>query len=551
MTGWRLFLSALLILLIGLPVLLPLVECFQLGHLSYLETDADYLMQLARNTLFLIGGTLALALPVGTFLAVLLFRTDLPWRRFWIVGTLMVLFVPLPMLMAAWTALFGIDGWWPIAGWRLNQSQAWTIGLYPAVWVHGLAGIPWVVLIVGNGLCWIERELEEDALLHVGPWSVLWQVTLPRCRGSLAAAALWLSLATFAEIGITNYLQLPTLAEEVQTQFSSGTREALARSVLLSLPIVLAISGLLLWLTPRLENLLPPLQGWLAPPRPFPLGSARWPLAWLLAGFAAVLVLTPLASLMWQVGLAGSPRAWSLHQAWARLGSDSRVVLPLVLQTFATAGAAAFITSGLGLMTCWLARDSRWFRGLVLVLMVFVWSLPGPVIGIGLKETVNAIMDVLEKMHVPIEPVKMLLYDGPSPLPVMWAQTVRFLPVATALLWPWVRTVPRELLESARLEGARPLQEMTAVIWPLVARGFGWTFLIIAALCLSEVAASNRVETPGWKTFANVLFDRMHYRFASPIAAMCLILLGCLLALFGLGMLCRACLRRILRPGAW
>ena len=121
---------------------------------------------------------------------------------------------------------------------------------------------------------------------------------------------------------------------------------------------------------------------------------------------------------------------------------------------------------------------------------------------------------------------------------------IRFLPVATALLWPWVRMVPRELLESARLEGARPLQELTAVIWPLVARGFGWTLLIVLALCLSEVSASNHVQTPGWQTFAKVLLDRMHYSGENIIAAMCLIQMGCLLGVLGLGMLCRWCVRR-------
>ena len=306
MGGWRISLSAFLVFLIGLPVFLPLLECLERGNLSYLVTDADYLLHLTQNTLSLVAGTLLFALPVGTFLAVLLFRSDLPGRRFWIVATLLVLFVPLPLLMSAWTTLFGIDGWWPLSGWEVNTSQAWMFGLYPAIWVHGLAGIPWVILIAGNGLCWIERELEEDALLYVGPWSVLWRVTLPRCRGSLAAAALWLALATFAEIGVTNYLQLPTLAEEVQTQFSSGSRAALAHSVLLCLPMVLMLSGTLLWLTPRLEGSLPPLQGWLATPRPFPLGSARWPFAWLLAVLGAGLVLAP-----WRV--------WCGNSAWRAL----------------------------------------------------------------------------------------------------------------------------------------------------------------------------------------------------------------------------------------
>jgi hypothetical protein len=34
-----------------------------------------------------------------------------------------------------------------------------------------------------------------------------------------------------------------------------------------------------------------------------------------------------------------------------------------------------------------------------------------------------------------------------------------------------------------------------------------------------------QVETPGWYTFANVLFDRMHYGPQSDVTALCLLLL--------------------------
>ncbi len=42
--------------------------------------------------------------------------------------------------------------------------------------------------------------------------------------------------------------------------------------------------------------------------------------------------------------------------------------------------------------------------------------------------------------------------------------------------------------------------------------------LAVTALCLGEIGAGARVETPGWETFAKLLFDRMHYgvETASP-----------------------------------
>lgn len=533
----RLGAAALLMIFVGWPLLLPFAESAKLGDPDWLWREADYLGRLTANTLLLTAGTLAVSVPVGTLAAVLLFRTDLPARRLWIGATLLVLFVPLPMVMSAWYAILGSDGWFPVEGWELRFGRSWRRGLGPAIWVHSLAGIPWVVLIVGNGLCWIERELEEAALLETGPWRVLWQVTLPRCAGSLWAAALWLGLATFGEIGVTYFLQVPTLAEEVHTQFSSGNPAAQARSVLLTLPLVLGLAGLLLWQGPRLERALPPLQGWLAPPRSFALGRGRWPWLLALSAAAVLLVLVPLGSLVWKVGLAGSPRGWSLHEAWAQLILTSRVSLWTVAASLLLAAGTGALIGCVGLTCCWLARDSRWFGGFLLMLMVLAWTLPGPVVGIGLKELI---------MRLPPGPLETLLYLGPSPLPVMWVQSIRFLPVATALLWPWVRSVPRELLDSARLEGAGNIQELLRVTWPMTARGLGWTVLVLTALCLGEVAASNRVETPGSDTFVKILFDRMHYGVNNVVAALCLLLLACLAVLLGLVVLGRWIVGKVL-----
>src|SRR5262249_57731013 len=93
---------------------------------------------------------------------------------------------------------------------------------------------------------------------------------------------------------------------------------------------------------------------------------------------------------------------------------------------------------------------------------------------------------------------------------------------------PMVRLTPRELGEAARLDGARPHQELTRVILPLVRRACAWTALVVAALSLGEIAASARVETPGAETFAKLIFDRLHYAAAPDLAALCLVLLAIL-----------------------
>ena len=62
--------------------------------------------------------------------------------------------------------------------------------------------------------------------------------------------------------------------------------------------------------------------------------------------------------------------------------------------------------------------------------------------------------------------------------------------------------------------------------------------LAASALCLGEVSASARVETPGWESFTKMLLDRIHYGVDNTLAALSVLMLGSLvvLALVAMGL---------------
>jgi iron(III) transport system permease protein len=93
--------------------------------------------------------------------------------------------------------------------------KPWDVGLPAAAWIHGIAAVPWVILLVGLGLRAVDPELEEDALTATGPWRVLRLVTLPNVRLAVVVASLWVVLQAATEITITDMLQVRTFAEEV------------------------------------------------------------------------------------------------------------------------------------------------------------------------------------------------------------------------------------------------------------------------------------------------------------------------------------------------
>jgi iron(III) transport system permease protein len=533
-SGWRAAVLAVLLLVIGLPLYSSFRDALDFPGAWHIWVEGGRLWGLARNTLLLVAGTLALSLPAGLVGAILLYRTDLPGREFFRFVALLTLFVPLPLFASGWQAALGSGGWLPAAFWSPPVAsdpdvsptglvwKAWGHGLNAALWIHAIAALPWVVLLVGQGLRWVERDLEEEALTFAGPWRVLTRVTLRRSLAAVGGAALWVTLQTATEITVTDMFQVRTFGEEVYTQYvAPDSASAVARGVVANLPSVLVTAALVLAATSWWGRRLPPLETLTSAPHVYRLGRARWPCAAALAVIVTVLAGVPVSSLVWKLGLGGTPQHWSAAVATEHLGHVLRVRGRLVGESLGLAAIAGTAAALLALVTCWLALGTRWFHTAVLLLIAAAWALPGPVVGLGLKGAINILLPfdvggVLGRV----------LYYGPSPVPVLWAYLLRFFPCAVAVLWPVVRLLPRELRESARVDGAGLAQELRHVVAPLTAPTLLRAGLVVAVLALGELSAGKLVETPGSQTFAHEVFTQMHYGVTNDLAAFCLILLG-------------------------
>jgi ABC-type Fe3+ transport system permease subunit len=327
-----------------------------------------------------------------------------------------------------------------------------------------------------------------------------------------------------------------TFAEEVYAQFWRGGAEGVSRAVAVALPLVLVGGSAVAWGMLHLERVVPPLVSLHAPIRLLALGRARWPALLLTLLALALLVGVPLTSLVRKTGATGPDNDWSAPLAVRRVAQVAQVDSVLVGKSLLTASLTGAVVATLALVLCWLALDAPRFRRALFVVLALAWSVPGPIVGIGLKETIVTLV-----VWLPWEPLSVLLYEGPdSPVPVMWAHTLRFLPCAVAILWPVVHALPVELRDHLRLEGARPWQELRHLVLPLTFRAWCAVAVVIAALAVCEIGAvAMRVETPGWEMFAHVLFDRMHYGLASDVSALCLLLLLWLVAGAAVGLLLR------------
>ncbi len=319
----------------------------------------------------------------------------------------------------------------------------------------------------------------------------------------------------------------------------------------MTLPAAGLLALLVLVMARRWDRNLPAGVSSVRSPVIFSLGRWRWFWA-VLAGLTVALYLgLPSASLIWRAGwhLPDSTGNWSAGILWRNLVLIVRAEGHLLLGTLIGVAAAGLLTAWLACLACWAALESRGFRWALLLLIAVAWAWPGPVSGLGLKAVLKGIVDATSptassesgedesgkagdksgKTAAPVRKrsnwVRGLFWDGPSLAPLIWADLIRFFPYAVALLWPVMRLVPRDLRESARVEGAGPGTELFRVVWPLTSGAVLRAALAVAVLALGELSAGKVVSTPGLPSFAETVFAQMHFGVTNALAARCLLLL--------------------------
>jgi iron(III) transport system permease protein len=493
-------------------------------------------LSLLWNTLLLSGATCALSVPVGTLLAWLLWRTDLPGRRFFLGLLGVMIFVPLYLQAGAWQAGFGDQGWFTLAA----NSSAWLTGWRAAIWIHSLAALPWVVGIVGIGFRLVEPELEEQALLDGSAKQVFFRVSLRGALPAVGMAGIWVAVITAGEMTVTDLFSIRTYAEEVYTQAAATASEldAAGPSVVLGI----AITALLIIGGFGLCYGLSPSRRPLSLPRYWTFRLGRWKVIYLLATGLLFLLLTgvPLGSLIYRAGVlvvqtdAGRIRSFTSAKCLQIVCSAPEKFhreLGWSLLIGVLSATAAVLTA---IPLAWMARkksngatDGRGFMfnlqfaicnlqfAIITLIIAVLLTLPGPILGISIIRLLNR----------PELPCLVWLYDH-SILAPWLAVYLRSLPIATLIMWHALQTVPQDILESAMIDGAGPLARLWRIALPMRWPAAAVAWLAALAISLGDLAASILVVPPGVTTLSIRIFGLLHYGVEDQSAGICLAMIA-------------------------
>lgn len=472
-----------------------------------------------RNTLLIGGGVVAIAVPLATLLSILLVRTNVHGARWAWLALSSQLAVPLYVFAGGWSAGFGTLGWWPIAPAKLIPLEWTSIGA--VLFIHAVAVIPWLTLIIAMGLVWTQRSLEEAAFVEGGWPQVLRLVTLPRLRPWIGLACIWGFVPLLTEMVVTNLYQVPTLPEQVYLDISLLGTSSWTYAASLGLCIVpLLVGGIVAhrllspWseLVLRCANARQPI---------YALRSLRLPVSACVWLVVVCLVALPLANLVLKAGwqtVNKSPlettHHWSAYRFMLTLHETSTLFTQEAYWSFMLASCSATGAILAAICLCTIGRTPSLRAWIALGCLVLL-AVPGPI----------AAQSVIFLFTYRGIPGLAWMYDHTLAAPIL-AQQFRMLPLAYWLCKTILASIDTQCWDVAALDGLQWSERLRCIILPHTGANWVAAWFLLAAFSFGELSTNLLVLPPGVATVAQRLFEFLHFGMRYQDSGLCLALMA-------------------------
>ena len=477
-------------------VLIPIVYLI-LGALSAGQEGIDYLIR--ARTLRIVGNSIGLMLS-ATFCATLIAvpfawltsRSDLPWRRAWLVLGLAAMVIPSYLTAVTYTEAFGPKG--------ILQSLLEPFGVDRLPGIKGFAGatltltvvtFPYIVLPVRAALLHCDRSLEEAGQsLGLNRWGVFRQIILPQLRPALSAGMLMTALYCLSDFGAVAVMRFNAFTRAIFIQTESYRMDKASALALLLVGMTLV----LLLLHARMQ-----LRG-----RHYRVGTGasrhleiqplgKWKAPALLFCFSVVFVgvgIPLLVLFSWLVGhtITDPVQAPLTLLLQNTVGVSAVSALVVTLAAFPLALLAARGAS----------RFNRWLVNLAYAGNV----LPGIVIALAL------VMFATQNMLSIYQTLPLLIIG----------YAIRYLPFSVGATESAFAQINPRYEEAARSLGLSPWAALARITVPLARGGILAGLALVFLNVMKELPTTLILRPIGFRTFATRIWGAYDEAFLSSIA---------------------------------
>lgn len=496
--------TALLIAFFGVPLTLLLLQAGAPGaNWLTLWASPDNLIAL-RGTVVTSLGAAAFAFTLGVPLALLIARTDLPWRR--ALEALFTLPAALPpfILGMGWVALAN-----PRAGLLNLLTSPGTFDIYGTAgisFVLGGAGIPLVFLPTLAASSRIDSALEEAARMSGASTSrALTSVTLPLVLpAALSGTALCFLFAASAFgvpylLGVTATPPTPTLTTRIYGEVLMGG--GLQRAVILSVELlVLAIAVLFTSRALAQRGAVRLSSGKGLSIRPIALGRWRIPLGVIAASLAFIVVVLPLLA----IALTSLQPVWGqltglTTKHWAAVLSNARTI-DAALRSLMLAFTTGLVVTLLGLGIAMTRRRSLEFTGAA------PYAIPGTVLALAFIIAFSR-----DVRFIAFERVALVLTMGNTLWLLFVAYSVKHLAFGVRNASDGIAQLDGSLTEAARISGANRFRAFLDATMPQLRAPLTAAFTVTFLTCFTELTLSVLLIPTGRDVLGTLLFELQSY----------------------------------------
>jgi iron(III) transport system permease protein len=478
---------------------------FTLGGFARAYSESG-IGELISNSLIFALGSATLSLVVGTGLAYLNVRTDVPFKPLFFAASMIPLIIPGILYTVAWIFLASPD-----IG-LINKLVEPVLGpgffdvftLWGMIWVEGLHLSPIVFLLMVAAFRSMDPSLEESALMSgASRWTTFRKVTVPLVRPAIVASILIMtvrSLESFevpALLGLQNGIYVFT--SRIYFVLRSYPPDLAGAGALAVGLLLVAVLGVIL--SNRVgkgSKSYQTVTGKGFRPRPIELGKWR-PLAGvLIIGYFVLTVIAPLVVLFY-TSLLKFYRAPSIEAIKSFTFDNYRERAGL-----SQAGTALknSLVLGLGSATivmlfmsiaAWIVVRSKSRLGTVVDQLAFVpLVIPGLVLGLALSF-------VYLRSPIPIYGTLFIL---------LIAYCTRYMPYGMRYAVTSMHQISSELEESAQVCGASWWQTFRRVLFPLLSPGLVAGFVYILVVSFRELSSSILLYSPGNEVLSILIFEQ-------------------------------------------
>lgn len=285
------------------PFFMP-TKIFSLDSYRFIFDDSDFRTAFI-NSFILAGGLALVAVPLGSMLAFLMVRTDLPGRN-WIGPMLLVPIFVSPMVMAfGYVVSMGPVGFYTLWVKQLVGVQPWNIySFFSIVMIAGLTHVPHVYLYASSALKSLGSDVEEAArVAGASPLQVALNVSLPMIMPALAYAGVLVIFLGFEVFGLVlvlgdpeGHLVMATYLYKLTNKLGTPSYHLMAAVAVCLVAVTLPLVLFQRWLL-KSANKYVSIKGKGSRQKSLPLGKWKWISFGLIAAWLLFTIIVPISGI--------------------------------------------------------------------------------------------------------------------------------------------------------------------------------------------------------------------------------------------------------------